>query len=229
GIADGGQSTLSSVPHHLIVDRSYVHGDPGYGARRGIALNSGDAEVIDSWISDIKQVQTDTQAIAGWNGPGPYLIQNNYIEAGAENIMFGGADPHLPNMVPSNITIRRNYISKPLAWRSLSWTVKNLIELKNAQDVLIEGNTIENNWTGGQQGYSIAFTPRNQSGSAPWSVVKNITVQNNVLRHLAAVFNISGYDDEHSSQQTQNITIRNNLAYDISTSYGTSNNVATGW
>jgi len=229
GVADSGQSSLSSVPHHLILDRSYVHGDPSFGARRGIALNSGDAQVIDSWISDIKQVQTDTQAIAGWNGPGPYLIQNNYIEAGAENIMFGGADPHIPNMVPSNITIRRNYISKPLAWRALSWTIKNLIELKNAQDVLIEGNTIENNWTGGQQGYSIAFTPRNQSGSAPWSVVKNVTVQNNVLRHLAAGFNISGYDDEHSSQQTQNITIRNNLAYDISTSYGTSSNVATAW
>jgi hypothetical protein len=230
GMADSTQSTLSSVPHHLIVDRSYVHGDPSYGARRGIALNSGDAQVVDSWISDIKQVQTDTQGIAGWNGPGPYLIQNNYIEAGAENIMFGGADPHIPNMVPSNITIRRNYISKPLNWRNEAWTIKNLIEFKNAQDVLIEGNTLENNWASGQQGYSIAFTPRNQSGSAPWSVVKNITVQNNVLRHMAAGFNISGYDDEHSSQQTQHIIIRNNLAYDISPSYGgTTSNVASGW
>ena len=47
-------------------------------------------------------------------------------------------------MVPSNITIRRNLISKPLAWRTQSWTIKNLLELKNAQDVLIEGNVFEN-------------------------------------------------------------------------------------
>ncbi|HEY7172479.1 MAG TPA: carbohydrate-binding protein [Vicinamibacterales bacterium] len=229
GMADSTQNTLASVPHHLIVDRSYVHGDPGFGARRGIALNSGDAQVIDSWISDIKQVETDTQAICGWNGPGPYLIQNNYIEAGAENIMFGGSDAHIPNMVPSNITIRRNYITKPLKWRNESWTIKNLLEFKNAQNVLVDGNTIENNWAAGQQGYSIVFTPRNQTGATPWAVVKNITIQNNVLRHLAAGFNISGYDDEHSSQQTQHIVIRNNLAYDISPSYGTSSNVASGW
>jgi hypothetical protein len=229
GIADGGQSTLASVPHHLIVDRSYVHGDPGYGARRGIALNSGDAQIIDSWFSDIKQVQTDTQAICGWNGPGPYLIQNNYIEAAAENIMFGGVDPHIPNLVPSNITIRRNYITKPLKWRNESWTIKNLIEFKNAQNVLVEGNVIENNWASGQQGYSIAFTPRNQSGNAPWSVTRNITIQNNVLRHMAAVFNISGYDDTHTSQQTQQIVIRNNLAYDINPIYSSTGNPATGW
>ena len=49
-----------------------------------------------------------------------------------------------------------------------AWTVKNLVEFKNAQNVLVEGNTIENNWAAGQQGYSILFTPRNQSGTAPW-------------------------------------------------------------
>jgi hypothetical protein len=229
GAADATQSTLSSVPHHLILDRSYVHGDPSYGLRRGIALNSGDAQVIDSWFSDVKQVQSDTQAICGWNGPGPYLIQNNYIEAAAENIMFGGADPHVPNLVPSNITIRRNYITKPLKWQSEGWTIKNLIEFKNAQDVLVDGNTIENNWASGQQGYSIVFSPRNTTGVAPWSVVKNITIQNNVLRHMAAVFNVSGYDDAQTSQQTRNIVIRNNIVYDISPSYSTLGNPATGW
>ena len=107
--------------------------------------------------------------------------------------------------MPTGITIRRNLITKPLAWMSQSWTVKNLIEFKNARDVVVEGNTIENNWAAGQQGYSIVFTPRNQSNTAPWSVVRNITVQNNVIRHVAAVFNILGYDDISPSQQTQDI------------------------
>lgn len=228
GGSGSSQTTTSAAPHHLQIDRCYIHGDASYGQRRGIALNSAQTDLINSYLADFKMAAQDTQAIAGWNGPGPYRIENNYIEGAAENILFGGSDPSIPNLVPANITIRRNHIAKPMAWRSQSWVIKNLIEFKNAQDVLVEGNTIENDWTAGQNGYAILFTPRNQGGTAPWSVVKNITVQNNVIRHVAGVFNISGYDDEHVSQQTTNLKLRNNLIYDISTAYGTSSYPADG-
>jgi hypothetical protein len=229
GGGGSSQNTLSSVPHHIVMDRCYVHGDPAYAQRRGIALNSGDTQILNSHIGDIKGAGMDTQAIAGWNGPGPYVIENNYLEATGENVLFGGSDPFIPNLVPSNIVIRRNLVSKPLAWMSQGWTVKNLIELKNADTVLIEGNTIENNWAAGQQGYSILFTPRNQSGTSPWTVVRNITVQHNVIRHVAAVFNVLGYDDVGTSRQTTGIAIRNNLIYDVSTAYSTAGNPANGW
>jgi hypothetical protein len=229
GAAGSSQSTLASVPHHLIIDRCYLHGDPGFGQRRGVALNSGDTQIVSSHFSDFKGVNQDTQAIAGWNGPGPFLIDNNHLEAAGENIMFGGGDPSIPNLVPSNIVIRRNLVTRPLAWMSQGWTVKNLIEFKNAANALIEGNTIENNWAAGQQGYSIVLTPRNQGGTAPWSVVRNITVQNNVIRHVAAVFNVLGYDNLAPSQRTEAIVIRNNLAYDVSTKYGTTGHPANGW
>src|SRR5262249_39971395 len=49
---DGGQTSLSQVPHHLIVDRCYVHGNPSDTSRRGIAINSGSTAVIDSYISE---------------------------------------------------------------------------------------------------------------------------------------------------------------------------------
>src|SRR5581483_6348404 len=153
GAAGTSQSTLSSVPQHLVVDRCYFHGQPTWNIRRGLALNSGDTQVINSYFSEFHGVNEDTQAIAGWNGPGPYLIENNYLEAAGENIMFGGSDPNIPNLVPSNIKLLHNYISKPVAWRTASWTVKNLVEFKNAANVLVEGNTIENNWAAGQQGY----------------------------------------------------------------------------
>ena len=223
------QNTLSEVPQHLVLDRCYVHGNASYGQRRGLALNSGDTKILNSYFSDIKGTLQDTQAIMGWNGPGPYLIENNYLEAAGENVMFGGSDPSIVNLVPSNITIRRNLISRPLSWMSKSWTVKNLIEFKNAQDVLVEGNTIENHWSAGQSGYSIIFTPRNQSGSAPWSVVRNITVRNNVIRHMSAVFNISGWDDINVARQTENIVIANNLIYDVSTDYSIPGHAANGW
>src|SRR5262249_3055196 len=68
-----------------------------------------------------------------------------------------------------------------------------------------------------------------QDGTAPWSVVKDVTIQNNVMRHMGGGFNISGYDDANSSQQARNIIIRNNLAYDISPSYSTLATPASGW
>jgi Carbohydrate binding module (family 6) len=228
GGAGTSQSTLASVPHHLVVDRCYLHGNPSYGQRRGLALNSGNTSVINSYFSDFKGVLQDTQAICGWNGPGPFLIENNHLEAAGENIMFGGNDPAIPNLIPTNIKIRRNLITKPTAWMTQSWTVKNLMEFKNAKDVVIEGNTIENNWAAGQQGYSIVLTPRNQNNTAPWVIVKNVVIQNNVIRHVAAAFNILGYDDISTSQQTQDILIRNNLIYDVNTRWQTAGSPANG-
>jgi hypothetical protein len=228
GHADATQSTIASVPQHLIIDRCYIHG-ASWDQRRGIALNSGDTLISNSYISGIRGTNVDTQAIAGWNGPGPYLIENNYLEAGAENLLFGGDDPDIPGLVPSNITIRRNLVSKPAAWATSGYTLKNLIELKNADTVTIEGNTIENNWAAGQQGYSILLTPRNQNGTAPTTVVQNVTIRNNVIRHVAAVFNIAGYDDLNPSRQTANVQIANNLVYDVSSAYATSGNPANGW
>lgn len=229
GAAGSSQNTLSAVPQHLIIDRCYLHGDASFGQRRGLALNSGDTQVLNSYFKDFKGVSQDTQAIAGWNGPGPFLIENNYLEAAGENLLFGGNDPSIPYLVPSNITIRRNVITKQTAWMTQSWTVKNLVEFKNAQSVIVEGNTIEHNWAAGQQGYSILFTPRNQSGTAPWTVVKDIVVRSNVIRHVAAVFNICGYDNLATSQQTQNIKVLNNLVYDVSTKWSTPNHPANGW
>jgi hypothetical protein len=229
GSADRSQASLSQAPQHLVIDRCYIHGVASRDQRRGIALNSGDTQIINSYVSGIKGVNQDTQAIAGWNGPGPFLIENNYLEAAGENVLFGGADPVIPNLVPANITIRRNLISKPAAWRTSNYTLKNLIELKNADTVLLEGNTIENNWAAGQQGYAILLTPRNQDGTAPLTVVQNVVIRNNVIRHVAAVFNISGYDDLSQSRQTNHVEISNNLIYDVSRSLGTTSNAANGW
>jgi hypothetical protein len=330
GTANVGYETLVAIGEHttaatatdIVLDRVYLHGHPHKGQKRGIALNGVRVDILDSYISDVKAVNTDSQAIAGWNGAGPFRIINNYIEGAAENILFGGVDPAITNLVPGNIEIRRNLITKPLAWRnpilaapgtpggsaagggslaagthyfrvvavmstgavfahspasgeravtvsaggsaSLSWgavagadryriyrgtssgsasrytettntslvytgagevsgsvpkptywVVKNLVELKNARQVLFDGNVIEHIWASGQFGYAIVLTPRNQSGTAPWTQVRDVTFTNNIIRHAAGVIQIVGYDDSASSQQTQRVTLRNNLMYDI--------------
>ena len=219
GTTGSAQSTLAAVPRFLTVDRSYLHGDPANGQRRGIALNSGDTSIINSYFADFKGANQDTQAVCGWNGPGPFLVENNYLEAAGENIMFGGSDPSIPFLVPTGIVIRRNHITRPMAWRSQGWVVKNLLELKNAHDVLVEGNLIENHWVGAQPGSSVVITPRNQSNTAPWSGIKHVVIQNNVIRHVSSGFNILGWDNLAPSEQTDDILIRNNLLYDVSAVY----------
>ena len=223
----GGESNLTQVPHHIVFDRSYIHGDPRKGGRRGIALNARDAAIINSYLSDFKEVGADSQAIAGWNGPGPFRIENNYLEAAGENVMFGGADPSIHGLVPADIHVLRNHMTKPLRWKldhpsyeGTAWAVKNLFELKNARRVLIESNIFEHNWPHAQNGFAILFTVRNQDGGAPWSVVEDVTFRKNVVRHVAAGFNILGSDDIHESRQTSRISIHNNLITDVGGKWG---------
>jgi hypothetical protein len=187
-----------------------------------VALNSARTAIIDSYISQIHGRGFDTQAICGWNGPGPFKIENNYLEAAGENVLFGGADPKIADLAPSDIEFRRNHCFKPLSWKpddpsygGKHWTVKNLFELKNARRVMIEGNVFENNWADAQNGFGILFTVRNQDGKAPWSVVEDVTMRNNIMRRSAGGINILGRDNIHPSEQTKRIVIENNLFYEL--------------
>ena len=323
-----GTDTTAAPPYDIVLDRVYIHGHRYKGQKRGVTLNGSRLSVINSYISDIKAVNADSQAILGYNGAGPITIVNNFLEGAGENVMFGGGDPAVTNLVPSDITIERNHFFKPLAWRNAilpppggvraaagsggslaagthyfkvvavmttgtttvvsapssevaatvgssgavtvswspvagadryrvyrgtatgtqtvylettatsyvykggtqvsgtpptggtKWTVKNLFELKNAQRVTLEGNIFENCWGAGQSGYALMLTPRN-SGSAPWTRVRNVTFRNNIVRHVAGVVNITGYDDSDPTLRTEHIAFRNNLFYDVNnTAYG---------
>ena len=214
-LGDGARS-VDALPHHIVFERCYIHGDATVGGRRGIALNASDVAVVDSHISGFREERQDSQAICSWNGTGPFAIINNYLEGAGENVMFGGADPAIVNIVPSDIVIRGNHIAKPLAWRGSAWSVKNLFELKNARRVLVEDNLFEYNWPDAQNGYSILFTPRNQDGGSAWSMVRDITFRRNIVRHVSSGINLLGTDDQHPSQQTKRILISNNVFDDVS-------------
>jgi hypothetical protein len=209
----GTQTTEADTPHDLIVDRSYVHGQPGQNSARGVLLNSASSAVIDSYISEIHGAGFDSQAVLGYNGPGPFKIVNNFLESAAENIMFGGADPAIRGLVPSDIEIRGHHLFKPLGWfrdnnpslAGVQWTIKNLLEFKNAQRVLVEGNFLEN------AGSAVLLTPRNQSGGAPWSGVQDVLFRNNIVTNAGSGLVAIATDNEHPSQPTRRITIFNNL------------------
>ena len=172
------QRDADDIPHDIILDRLYVHGHPALSTRRCIALNSASTAIIDSYVAECHDKGFDSQAVCGWNGPGPYKIVNNYLEGAGENVMFGGGDPGIRGLIPSDIEFRRNYVFKPISWKGV-WTVKNSFELKNAHRVLVEGNVFENNWADGQNGFALVFKSANQSGGAPWSETRDVTVRLN--------------------------------------------------
>ncbi len=214
GDGGGSQRAASTIPHDLTLERLFVHGDPLAGQKRGIALNAAAVTIRDSWVSDIKAVGQDSQAIAGWNGPGPYLIENNTLEAAGENVMFGGADPSIIGLTPASITIRGNTVSKPLAWRAATpprWQVKNLLELKHARDVVIEDNVLERSWQEAQTGYAVLFTVRNQDGGCPWCEVSGVTFRRNLVRDVAAGVQVAGEDSAYPARPMTDIVIADNV------------------
>lgn len=224
---DGDTPSSADVPHHFVFERCLFSGAPRVATRRGLVINSAHTAVLDSHFSGFRMRGEDAQAIVGWAGPGPFLLRNNYLEGSGENLMFGGADPAIPGLVPADIEIVGNHFAKPVAWREgtpefegTRWSVKNLFELKNAERVLVEGNLFEHNWPESQNGFAILFTVRNQEGGAPWSVVRDVTFRNNVVRRVGNGFNIAGYDDHYPSRQTRRITIRNNLFEEVGEHWG---------
>jgi hypothetical protein len=99
-LGTAGHTALSALPYEIELDRVYIHGDPNRGSRRGVLVNSRATVIKNSYFTNIMSNYGESQAICGWNGPGPFTIENNYLEAAGENIMFGGALPKIANMVP---------------------------------------------------------------------------------------------------------------------------------
>jgi hypothetical protein len=221
-LGDTGQSSLDVVPHHIELDRLYIHGHPNRNFKRGIGLNSASTCIVRSHVSDFQSDSQDSQAIGGSNGPGPFRIVDNRLEGAGENVMFGGATPAIRDLVPTGIELRGNHFYKPWSWRrgdagntGYVPVVKNLFEIKNARDVVLEGNVFENNWVGADQhGIPILFTPRGEDGAAPWASCENVRFARNVVRHVGGGVSILGMDTP-VSRRSSRITIEGNLFEDI--------------
>ena len=194
----GSQSQPTPLPDSFVVDRCYVHGGPTQDLQQGIQMTASNYAVIDSYVDDVHIKGFDSSGIGVNTSPGPFKIVNNYVSASTENIIFGGSGGGWGGYVPSDIEIRNNYLFKPLTWVPLSLSgslvVKNALELKSAQRVLFDSNTIENVWYNGQLGFAIVLTVRS-SQSGDIAVVNDVTITNNVLKNVVSGFNTLAKDD----------------------------------
>ena len=196
---------------HVVFDRLWVHGTSQDETVRGVLLGgSRYVAIVDSFFTDFHCVArsgscSDAQAIAGGlgDGPmGPYRIVNNFLEAAGENIMFGGG---AATNTPQDIEILHNHLFKPLTWMKGQagyvggtsgnpFIVKNLLELKNAQRVLVDGNIMENSWGGfSQVGFAIVLTPKNPGRTSPCPIcqVTDVTFRYDSISHVGAGLQIA--------------------------------------
>jgi len=203
-------NSYSQFPHNLVFDRCYVHSTGLNKARRGFAINSAETSILNSYVSGFAGAGDETQAISGWNGPGPFHIVNNFLEAGGEVILIGGSDPSIKDLVPTDIEIRRNYLHRPIEWQGRA-TIKGTFELKNAKKVVIDGNVLDSRI----RTTAFVITVRNQNGKAPWSTIEDVEITNNIVRLANGGINILGNDNEHQSQTARGIRFSNNLMLDL--------------
>jgi hypothetical protein len=184
-LGSGRDTSIDAEPSDIIIDRSYLHGNDSGSFRRGVAMNGVRLAVVDSYLENFHDANGDSQAIAGWNGPGPFTILRNVLEAASENVMFGGADPAIPDLVPADIEVRGNLMTKRVAWKAAGVPVKNAFELKTARRVVVDGNTFEHVWASGQDGTAIVLKSVNQEGNCAWCVTEYVTFSNNIVTDAA--------------------------------------------
>lgn len=203
-----GTEKLADIPRSFVFERTEIYGNPTQQVRRGIAGNCAHLAILNSKIREIHRSGFDSQGICCWNGPGPFLFEDVEVEAASENIMFGGAANNGPDLIPSDITMRRIRLTKKLAWKvdhpsfaGIRWNIKNHFELKNARRVDVDGLYCENNWTDGQVGRSIVLTPRDTAIN-PWNVVQDVDMRNVRVRNSSYAFVILGHDDDAAGTRT---------------------------
>jgi len=213
---DGNKSAFALVSleragqaHDIVLDRSWLHGTAKDETTVGFRLSGmRSVGIVDSYFSDfhctsIVGACIEAHAVGGGIGDyrgGPYKIEDNFLEASGQAIMFGGGRA---STTPTDITIRFNHFFKPWQWMKGNspfqggtsgkpFIVRHAMELKNAVRVLAENNLIENVWGGfGEPGTAILLTPKNQFNVCPICKVTDVTIRYNRIAHAAGGFEIA--------------------------------------
>lgn len=199
GVNGTSQDTVDKAPRNILFDRVRSVGHRG---KRAFDNNGGNVlflncEVLDCYSPD----NVDSQAICLLNGPGPMFVDGGYFEAAAENLMVGGDTMKIPDCRPTGITIRNATFTKPLAWQTAGTPkVKNLLELKDGNDVLIENCDLTNSWASAQDGFGFMFTPSNGGSN------RNVIVRNCRMSNVSGIVNVVGMDKSGINQQRSQIT-----------------------
>lgn len=223
GIGRYGADKVSDAddqPHHIIIDRCYIHGQSAGNYGWGIEGSCKEYAIISSTIDEIHIDGAESQGISIAMGEGDIQIYNNYIEAAGINCLIGGSTQQISNAQIENVHIWGNHFSKPVAWKTADWTVKNVMETKGGVGVLIEGNIFENSWYDGQDGTIVSL--KNAAGSLhPWTTCSDVTIRWNWIRNGLIGFKFKIKDNSNESYYgLADFLIHDNVMDNINSEFG---------
>ena len=241
--SSGSSFSKTNPPQYFVIDR--VHFDcPGLpiqcqGAIWGIP--GGNVALTNNYIGILDNGSNGTLAQGiYWTDctGGPLYHDNNFISAIGQGFYIesnsdtGCGQAPTSAVSPTDITFTHNALYWPLstlhssyannpAWDGYSRSPnRNQIESKRARRVLIQGNLIDGQWSGQNEGSAMLVsgnsdsTLAGQTGNFDWNVTFNL------VRHSANVFNCMGTRPLGNPGPPDNAGHRrqlfaNNLAYDL--------------
>jgi hypothetical protein len=213
-MASGGPSSS------IILDRGWLHGTTSDETGNGWGVDgTTNFAVINSYFSDIKCtsvvgscVESHDIVAGGANPTGPGKIYNNFLESASISVLFGGSSA---SYTPADITVEKNHFFKPLVWQlgnpnfqggsgGNAFIIKNHLECKNCQRMLVDSNIFENTWSGqsDQSGWSVLMTAKNQSGPNGTNLcdiceVTDITFRFNEVKHVGGGFEVGNGESDN--------------------------------
>jgi len=209
----------ASQPHHIIIDRSYLHGKiDEVSVIYFLVFNGKYLAIINSHMDNVWS-NNGSPGISGWNGSGPFKVVNNYLEIITISLIFGGEGSDQNPGMPSDFEIRRNYFYKRPEWKErslLRWgdpsymNNKTIVEFKVGQRILMDGNIMQNQWeSSDQRGFLLNIAPDKSDG------VKDLTFTNNLMitGNNAAII-------QSDRKPSVRVKLANNLAVDIGKNHG---------
>jgi hypothetical protein len=231
-----GGYLLAHLPDNITFDRCWVKGRSDGVVVNGVTMNSKTTCIVDCLVNSIWHAEFESHALVSFNGAGPFKIVNNSLETPAITALFGGANPKIQGFVPTDMEIRRNLFTLRDSWNpfhasydGIAKPIKNRLEFKYGDRVLVEGNILEKAPLGGQNGE--AFVIKSMAGEsglvASWYVTRNICIRYNVARDLWHWLYCVGVQMPHLETLggTDRILFSHNLVYNTSSAeYGNTNN-----
>jgi hypothetical protein len=178
--------------------------------KRGVAANGIGLLIQRTQVLNICRVGQESQAVATWNG-GNITIRDSHLEAGSIFFLAGGSSPAIPNHVPHDILIENCTMSRPEAWRTLSFACKTGVEIKSGRRVTVRNCTMSNIWPQAQTGFAITLTP-SQYGNSPENIVEDVLFDACTVANCASGVNALGFSQSQSTLPTlrsQNIRFVN--------------------
>jgi PKD repeat protein len=104
----GGQTLISQLTHHFIIDRCWFDGGASDTSQttNGLRIYGNYVSVIDSYFGDFRLIGSgvDAAAISLTYGQGPYAFWNNTMVATSENFCIAGGPAEANSGVVSNAT-----------------------------------------------------------------------------------------------------------------------------